>query len=59
MLSAVATFAIHTAIKKNIDPKRSAGYFILYVVLHLASVFLIVFATSFLIFQYGSLLFKK
>ena len=59
ILSAVSAYTIHALIKKKIDPKRSVGYFMLYVLLHLASVFLIVFAASFLIFQCTNLLFKK
>ncbi len=57
--SIISTYVVHEVIKKNIDPKRSVGYFALYVILHLAAVFLLVFITSFLIFQYSSLMFKK
>ena len=57
--SIISAYVVHTVIKKNIDPKRSVGYLALYVILHLAAVFLLVFITSFLIFQSSSLLFKK
>lgn len=59
ILSLVAAYAVHSILKKKIDPKKSVGYFILYLLLHLASVFLIVFGASFLIFQCSNLFFKK
>ena len=52
-------YAIHRVIKQYIDPKKSLGYTLLYVVLHLATVFLAAFGSSFLIFKSFSLFFKK
>ena len=51
ILSGLLAYAVHVVIKKRIDPNRSVGYFLLYILLHLVSVFVIVFTVSFLIFQ--------
>jgi len=59
VVAVLATYGLHTVIKKNIDPKKSFGHFISYMLLHFAVIFLVVFAVSFIIFRSGNLLFKK
>lgn len=59
LASVMAAYAVHTVIKKSIDPRKSFGYFMLYILLHLITVFITVFSASFLIFKCSSLMFKK
>jgi len=52
LLAAVSgTYGIHKLIRDNIDPKKSVGFFILYLLLHFAVIFLVVFIVSFFIFK--------
>ena len=58
---AVATFTGYVAYgfwKTKIDPRRSAAYFILFMLVNLATIFILVFIFSFVIFQYKEFFFK-
>jgi len=60
LLVAVAgTYGIHKMIRQVINPKKSFGFFILYLLLHFAIIFLVVFIVSFLIFKTGYSVFRK
>ncbi len=59
LLALLAAFGINTVIKKKIDPKKSAGHFVLYVIIYLLVIFGIVFGVSLLIFHYRHLWLKN
>jgi len=60
LLAAVAgTYGIHKLIRQVINPKKSFGFFILYLLLHFAIVFVMVFTVSYLIFRTGNSVFRK
>ena len=58
IIALFAGYAAHLFWKRTIDPKRSGGHFLLYMVVHLLSVFVIVFIISFIMFRFGNFLFK-
>ncbi|MEP7255545.1 MAG: hypothetical protein ABI666_07190 [Ferruginibacter sp.] len=58
IITTFAAFALYRFWKKKIDPRRSFGYFLLFVLVNLATVFVLVFIFSFLIFHYKEFFFK-
>ncbi|MGC4101999.1 hypothetical protein [Ferruginibacter sp.] len=59
---AAAVFAGYTIYQfwnKKIDPRRSFRHFIIYILVNLASVFVIVFITGFIIIHFKEFFFSK
>lgn len=51
LLGLSGTYGLHRLIKTYLDPKVSVWHFMIYLFLHFAVVFLMVFAVSFLIYK--------
>ena len=58
-VAVVAGYAIYQFWNKKIDPRKSFKYFIIYMLVNLASVFIIVFITGFIIIHFKEFFFIK
>ena len=54
----VAAYFIHEFLKKKINPRRSFGHFIIFVIADLLVVFVLIFLLSFILFEYKDFFFK-
>jgi hypothetical protein len=54
----VAAYFIHEFLKKKINPRRSFGHFIIFIIANLIVVFVLIFLLSFILFQYKDFFFK-
>ena len=54
----LAAYFVYQFLKKKINPRRSFGHFILFVLVNLFVVFAFIFLLSFILFQYKDFFFK-
>jgi len=59
LVTIAAAYFTHVFWKKKINPRRSMGRFLLYVLLNLVSIFVLVFIFSLIINQYKEFFFKR
>lgn len=58
-IAALAGYWLHLQWKKMINPRKSFGYFILYMLLHFASIFLLIFLINLIMIRNANFLFNK
>ena len=55
----IAAYGVYRFLQRKIDARRSFGYFILFILVNLACIFILTFIAGFLIIHYKEFFFKR
>ena len=58
IISCILAYIVHLLLKKYVDPRRSLGHLLFYMLAHFAGIFMILFLLNYLLLRYRSLLFQ-
>ncbi|MEI7471385.1 MAG: hypothetical protein WCJ85_03935 [Chitinophagaceae bacterium] len=59
LVTTIGAYYTHILVQRILPPKRSFGHFLGYVVLHMISIFVLVFLAGFVVFYFKEFFFKK